>query len=97
MVDTHKTLALSAYRQAFEALLYCLSLLGFTMPHKPHLHALGTIVLHMSAIYKYGIFASTWSCQILAYDADKNNLVYLVCTSANRFFSGIKLYWMGFS
>ena len=33
----------------------------------------------------------------LACWADENNLVYLVCTSANRFFYGIKLRWTGFS
>ena len=30
-------------------------------------------------------------------EADENNLVYLVCASASRFFYGIKLRLMGFS
>ena len=28
---------------------------GFTMPHKPRFHALGSIILGVSAIYEYGV------------------------------------------
>ena len=30
--------------------------LWFFLPHKPHLHALGPIVLHVSTIYEYGVY-----------------------------------------
>ena len=33
---------------------------------------------------------------MLACAADKHNLIYLICASANHFFYGIKLHWMGF-
>ena len=46
------------YASMTYAALHFFFALGFTMPHKPHLHAVGPIGLHMSAIYKYVIYTS---------------------------------------
>ena len=45
-------------------------------------------------VFEVGTFSGL---PALACEADENNLIYLVCASANHFFYGTKLRWMGFS